>query len=406
MKRREFLSAMTIAALGAATPLAFAQGTQATSKRLIVLFLRGGLDGLSAVVPVEDRWYYQARPSIALPPPGQEGGTIPLAPGFGLHPALEPLMEYWRAGSLALIPSCGLPKPLRSHPEAQKSMESAQPAELHVRDGWLARLLPLLGKEAKALTLAPNPPLIGQGKPGVENVRPTGYPPSVWRIERPSVFGAFDQIYAGNDPMSRAYRQSQIVMRNKLTEMDREISVSASGAPSVHALPTLGGQIVSFLEKNPSTKLVYAALGGLDAHFEQGSGKGKLAEAFVSLGKGLAGLAKALGPGLTDTAVLVMSEFGRSLRENEFAGTDNGHGTLFMLLGANAAGGALHGPWPGLAPDKLSDGLDLAVTVDFRDVIAQVVQSHFGLGKEALAQVLPAYMPASPLQGLFKSSAS
>ncbi|WP_243361231.1 DUF1501 domain-containing protein [Fundidesulfovibrio terrae] len=405
MKRREFLSTMGVAALGAAASpaLAWAQAAPSASKRLIVIFLRGGLDGLSAVAPIEDRWYYQARPSIALPPPGQEGGTIPLAPGFGLHPALEPLMEFWHAGSLAMVPACGLPKPLRSHAEAQKAMESAQPAEVHVRDGWLARLLPLLGKEARALTLASTPPLIGQGKPGVQNVRPTGYPPSLWRLERPAIFGSFDQVYAGNDPLGRAYRQTQIVLRNKLTELDREITVSASGAPSVHALPQLGGQIVSFVERNPATRLVYAALGGLDAHFEQGAGKGKLAEAFVSLGKGLAGLAKALGPGLSDTAVLVMSEFGRGLRENEFAGTDNGHGTLFMLLGGNAAGGALHGAWPGLSLDKLSDGLDLAVTVDFRDVIAQVVTGYFGLGKEALAQVLPGYMPTSPLQGLFKA---
>jgi uncharacterized protein (DUF1501 family) len=312
-------------------------------------------------------------------------------------------MEFWRAGSLALIPACGLPKPQRSHPEAQRAMESAQPAETHVRDGWLARLLPLLGKDARALTLAATPPLIGQGKPGVENVRPTGYPPALWRLERPAIFGSFDQLYAGSDPLSRAYKQSQIVLRNKLVELDREISVSASGAPSVHALPQLGGQIVSYIERNPAVRLVYAALGGLDAHFEQGSGKGKLAEAFVSLGKGLSGLAKALGPGLSDTAVLVMSEFGRGLRENEFAGTDNGHGTLFMLLGGGAAGGALHGVWPGLTPDKLSDGLDLAVTVDFRDVIAQVATGHFGLSKEALAQVLPGYLPESPLQGLFKT---
>lgn len=404
MKRREFLSSMAIAALGTAAPTLLAAQEQASAKRLIVLFLRGGLDGLSAVAPVEDRWYFQARPTIALPPPGQEGGTLPLAPGFGLHPALEPLLEFWRGGSLALIPSCGLASPMRTHPEAQRAMESGQPSERHFRDGWLARLLPLLGKDAKALTLSPTPPLIGQGKPGVLNVRPTNFPPSVWRLERPGIFASFDSIYAGNDPLSRSYRQSQIVLRNRLTELDREITVSASGAPSVHALPTLAGQIASYLEKNPPTKLVFAALGGIDAHFEQGAGKGKLSEAFFSLGKGLAALAKALGPGLADTAVLVMSEFGRSLRENEFAGTENGHGTLFMLLGGSVAGGTLHGPWPGLSPDKLSDGLDLAAAVDFRDVIAQIVSAHFGLGKEAVTQVLPGFIPTTGLQGIFKAS--
>lgn len=402
MKRRDFLSAMAATALVSAAPGLLA-AEPAPAKRLIVVFLRGGLDGLSALAPVDDRWYYQARPTIALPPPGQEGGTIPLSPGFGLHPALEPLLEPWRNGTLAIIPSCGLATPIRTHPEAQRAMESGQPGDRYSHDGWLARLLPLLGAQAKALTLAPNPPLIGQGKPGVQNVRPTGYPPSLWRLERPGFYAAFDAVYAGNDPMGRAYRQSQLVLRNKLTELDREITVSASGVPSVHALPTLGEQIVAYLEKQPATRLVFAPLGGLDAHFEQGAGKGRLSEVFFSLGKGLAMLAKALGPKLDDTAVLVMSEFGRSLRENEFYGTDNGHGTLFMLLGGKAAGGALHGSWPGLAPDKLSDGLDLAVTVDFREVIAQIVLSHFGLGKEAVAQVLPGYMPSGSLQGLIKA---
>jgi uncharacterized protein (DUF1501 family) len=404
MKRREFLSALTVAALGATAPGAFAQETAISGKRLVVVFLHGGLDGLSALVPLDDHQYYQARPSISLPPPGQGGGTLPLVPGFGLHPALEPLLEPWRAGTLAMIPSCGLPTPMRTHPEAQRAMESGEPADPHARDGWLGKLAPLLGPEAKAITLCPVPPLIGQGRPGAENVRPTGYPPSLWMLERPAVFKDFDALYRGNDPMSRAYQQAQITLRNKMTEMDREITLSAGGAPSVHALPTMAGQIHSYLENNPDVRLFYVALGGFDAHFEQGTGKGRLAEVFYSLGKGVAELVKVFGQGLEDTAVLFMSEFGRSLRENEFAGTDNGHGTLFMLLGGSVAGGALHGPWPGLAPDKLSDGLDLAAAVDFREVISQIVLSHFGLGLESLAQVLPGYAISGALKGLFKTS--
>ncbi|MFZ5425742.1 MAG: DUF1501 domain-containing protein [Thermodesulfobacteriota bacterium] len=404
MKRRDFLAAMALTALIPAVPSAQAAGEGKDSKRLVVLFLRGGLDGLSALPPVDDPWYYRARPSIALPPPGREGGALPLLPGFGLHPALEPLMDLWRAGTLAFIPACGLHTPIRTHPEAQQAMESGMPGERHFQDGWMARLIPLLGRNTQALTLAAKPPLIGQGKPGARNVKPSGFPPSLWPLSRPEAFKSFDAVYRGSDPLTRAYRQSQITMRNQFAELDREILVSASGAPSVHALPTLGGQIVSYMEKNPSTRLVYAALGGLDAHFEQGTGKGPLAEAFVSLGKGLAGLAKALGPSLADTVVLVMSEFGRSLRENEYAGTDNGHGTLFMLLGGKAAGGALHGAWPGLAPDKLSDGLDLAVTMDYREVLARVIIDHFGLDNAAVAHVLPAYVMSGKAEGLFRSA--
>jgi uncharacterized protein (DUF1501 family) len=403
MKRREFLSTLTVAALGATAPGAFAQEAATSGKRLVVIFLRGGVDGLSAVVPSDDPWYFRARPTISLPPPGQEGGTLPLVQGFGLHPALEPLLEPWRAGTLALIPACGLPTPIRTHPEAQRAMESGDPTEQHPHDGWLGRLMPLLGRDAKAVTLSSVPPLIGQGRPGADNVRPSGYPPSQWLLERPAVFKFFDEVYHNNDPMSKAYQQAQIVLRNKLTELDREITVSAGGAPSVHALPTMAGQIASYLEKNPAVRLFYVDLGGFDAHFEQGTGKGRLAEVFYSLGKGVAELVKVFGPGLEDTMVLFMSEFGRSLRENEFAGTDNGHGTLFMVLGGGVAGGGLHGPWPGLAPEKLSDGLDLAAAVDFREVISQIVLSYFGLSLESLAQVFPGYALSGTLKGLFNT---
>ena len=402
MNRRDFLVRAGIVAAGLSLPAWTEALAQARPRRLVVLFLRGGLDGLSVLVPYEDKAYYQARPGIALAPPGQEGGALPLVPGFGLHPALEPLLELWREHSLAVIPSCGLPTPVRTHPEAQKAMESGQPGERHYRDGWMGRLAPLLGKDVTGITLSTNQTLVGQGSKAIQNIRPSGYPPSIWRLERPAVYSAYDAIYQGNDALSRAYRQAQVALRNKLTELDREIAVSASGAPSIHSLPTMAAQIASFLEKAPpSARLVFAALGGLDAHFQQGTVTGRQAEAFTSLGKGLALLAKALGPNLSNTCVVVMSEFGRGLRENEFAGTENGHGTVCMVLGGGVAGGALRGPWPGLAAEKLSGGLDPAVAVDFREVIAQVCMSHLEVNREQLAQVLHGYTPTGLLKDLF-----
>jgi len=407
MNRRRFLSVASGAALASLLPTGLAAPcraqTSGASKRLIVIFLRGGLDGLSALPPLNDPIYCRCRPGIAIPPPGQEGGALPLASGFGLHPALEPLLEPWKSGLLAFVPACGLPTPLRSHAEAQKAMESGIPREQHVRDGFFARLLPLLGANAKGLALSPAPPIITQGRPGFQQIKPTGYPPALWRIERPEVFAPFDAIYGkAAEPFGRNYRQSQIVLKNRLTEMDREMTAAASGAPSVHAMPDMAAKIVSYLGQNPATRLVYAAFGGIDAHFGQGAAKGRLADALASIGKGVAVLAKALGPELTDTMVLVMSEFGRSLRENEYGGTDNGHATALMALGGPTAGGALHGPWPGLAPEKLSDGLDLAAAVDYREVLAGVLTAHFGLGLESVAQVLPGYTPDGSVQSLFR----
>ncbi len=408
MKRRDFLhlaGAAGLGCLGGVMPLgALAQQQDpAPGKRLVVLFLRGGLDGLSALPPLEDPVYCSMRPSIAIPAPGREGGALPLTTSFGLHPALEPLLAPWRAGTLAMIPSCGLPEPLRVHAEAQRVMETGNPKDRHARDGWMARLLGFLGPGAKALALTPTPPLALQGRPNVQHIRPGGYPPSVWPLERPPVFAGFDAVYAGNanDAMIRAYRQTQIALKNRFTEMDREISVSAAGAPSIKALPDLAVKIAGYLKQNQAARMVFATLGGFDAHYGQGTATGRLADALTPLGKGLAVLGEALGDSLKDTAVLVMSEFGRSLRENAYAGTENGHGTLFMLLGGGVAGGVLHGPWPGLATDKLSDGQDLAAAVDFREVIAALTTQFFRLGPETLTQVTPGFTPAGTLAGLF-----
>lgn len=234
-------------------------------------------------------------------------------------------------------------------------------------------------------------------------MKPTGYPPSVWPLERPGIFNGYDVAYKGTGPLSRAYGQTQIVLKNQFRELDREILVSASGAPSIEALPRLGPQMVSFMDKRPADRLSYAGLGGFDAHYDQGSSKGQLARVLEALAKGLAATAEALGQNLSDTLVLVMSEFGRGLRENEYGGTDNGHGTLFMLMGGRVSGGALHGPWPGLSPGQLSDGLDLKAAVDYREVLAEIAFSHFGLDRGSTAHLLPAYTPSGELSGLFKA---
>jgi len=149
---------------------------------------------------------------------------------------------------------------------------------------------------------------------------------------------------------------------------------------------------------------VFLGLGGIDAHYGQGAGKGRLAEALYSFSRGLAVLAKALRPNLGATSVLVLTEFGRSAAENSYGGTENGHGGLAMVLGGGVKGGKVYGQWPGLAPEALSEGKDLAVTTDFREVIASLCAAQFVLPREGLAQVLPGYTPTGSLSGMFAKS--
>ncbi len=402
MHRRQLLKFLSLAALGAAIPQGLmAQEAEAPPKRLIVILLRGGLDPLSVMPPLGDAAYYRLRPSVALPPPGNADGALPLDSGFGLHPALEPLMEFWTGGSLALITACGLADPIRTHAEAQKAVESGQPQERYHRDGWMGRLLPLLGPKAQALSLASHVPLILMGRQAAKNINPSGHPFPAWKPERPDVFPALDALYTGVDPLGRTYRQSQVLLRNKLVDLEREIRLSSGDAPSVHAFSSLAANIAPYLDKEPLTRLVFLGLGGIDAHFGQGAGKGGLAEALYSFSRGLAVLAKSLGPKLADTTVLVLTEFGRSVAENDYGGTDNGHGGMAMVLGGGVKGGKVFGRWPGLGSEALSDGKDLAVTTDFREIIASLCMAQFSLPREGLAQVLPGYTSTGSLGAMF-----
>jgi uncharacterized protein (DUF1501 family) len=402
--RREILLSLGAAALGAALPRSLAAQPSSSAKRLVVILLRGGLDALSVTPPVGDPRYYCLRPSIALAPPGNANAALYLTGIFGIHPALQPILDLWNQGKVALIQGVGLPEAVRTHPEAQRAAESGLPQERSPHDGWMGRLLGQLEPGAKAISVASKPTLITQGRLKAESITPVGYPSPPWRIDRPEFFAPLDQIYHGQDQISRAYHQSQAVLKNKLSELEKEIKASSAEAPSVQALPELGVKIASYLDNNPATRLVFLGLGGFDTHFDQGGGKGWLAEALFSLGRGVAALVKALEEKSPDTVVLIYSEFGRSAVENDFLGTDNGRAGLALVAGGPTAGGRMYGTWPGLTPDKLEDGKDLTVTVDYREVIATVAQAHLGLGQEALAQVLPGYAMTGKLDGLIRKS--
>ncbi|WP_422665669.1 DUF1501 domain-containing protein [Anabaena sp. PCC 7938] len=153
MNRRDFLiqaglfSTSLITTIGSNTWVAHSATANSNAKRLIVIFLRGGVDGLNIVVPYTETAYYQARPKIAIPQPGKEGGVIDLDGRFGLHPVLSPLIPFWEKGNLAFVHACGLTNSTRSHFDAQKYMESGTPGNKGTRDGWMNRLLGVIAKK-------------------------------------------------------------------------------------------------------------------------------------------------------------------------------------------------------------------------------------------------------------------
>ena len=372
------------------------------NKRLVVIFLRGAVDGLSVVVPYSEGAYYQLRSSIALARPGQDGGVLDLDGHFGLNPNLAPLLPLWQSGKLAFVHASGSPDPTRSHFDAQDYMESGTPGRKGTPDGWLNRLLgaePSAAAHAAAtrgISVGATLPRIWAGPNPVANIANGARAGKPTQLDKPQVAKAFDSLYAGDDAMARAYRESQ-QSRAEVNEamapnaMDHEQMVANNGAPLPNGFPDDAARLAQLMRRDANVQLAFMALGGWDTHVNQGGAKGQLANRLQPLGRGLAELATRLGPVFDDTTVLVISEFGRTARQNGTGGTDHGHGNVMWALGGNIAGGKVYGRWPGIDPSALNEGRDVAITTDFRQVLAGVCMRNLGLPDNRLASVFPGF---------------
>lgn len=409
LARRDLLK---LAAVGLVVPgcvlpglpgVAFA-ADRPVEKRLVVLILRGAVDGLNVVPPWSDPAYAAARPGIGLGRPGAEGGALDLDGRFGLHPALMPLMPLWNGGQLAFVQACGSPDPTRSHFDAQKYLETGQPGVVGAKEGWMNRLLSALpggGGPTRALAIGPIRPLILAGREPSTAVPLAGDALRPQPIDRPEVAVAFASLYQGSGALGDAFRQGTMARRELMTAMEAD-PTAAAGAPPPEGFPQTAERLARLLKADDHIQFAVLDLGGWDTHVNQGSATGQLAGHLDPLGQGLATFAAALGPDLDRTMVVVMSEFGRTVSENGSGGTDHGHGTVMWLLGGRVAGGKVHGRWPGLDTAALYEGRDLAVTTDFRGVLARVLERHLGLADRHLAAIFPGPLPDDTgIGGLF-----
>jgi uncharacterized protein (DUF1501 family) len=390
MHRAAILSAAGIVLL---SPHAWAAGGSGERKgRLVVVFLRGAVDGLNVVVPHAEPAYYDARPTIAIGRLNSEGGVHDLDGFFGLHPALAPLMPLWSERTLAFVHACGSPDPTRSHFDAQDYMESGTPGTKSTHDGWLNRVLAQLpGAHAptEALSLGPTLPRILSGKQPVANLPLGRAAARPLPLDRPVVETAFDRLYSGADALSVAYREGRTSRAKLLTDLQRDMVEADAGAPSPQGFPDDTNRLAHLIRRDPSIRIAFLALGGWDTHVSQGAAQGQLAAHLAQLATGLSGFAKALGPEYQDTVVLVISEFGRTVKENGNGGTDHGHGNVLWVMGGPVRGGKVYGRWPGLATSALYQERDLAITTDFRQPIGALLRSHLALSDGQVAQVFP-----------------
>ncbi|MFG6488003.1 DUF1501 domain-containing protein [Roseateles sp. BYS78W] len=399
MLRRQLLhfGAFTLGGL----PVSLVRAEGASQKKLVVVMLRGAVDGLSVVAPYGEREYAASRPQIGLPPPGADDGLIKLNSLFGLHPSLSPLKRHWDGGQLAFVHASGSPDPTRSHFDAQDYFESGTPGRKSTPDGWMNRLLTALPGEpapTRAISQGSTPPRIFAGTASVASL---GLGPDAMRrraIDDPKMQAGLAKLYANDAQLSSTLHETTEgrgeMARSMASGMGgdggKSMDPSAdAGAPSARSFAADARRLGTLIRKDPHTQLAFTAVGGWDTHVNQGAARGQLANRLASLGEGLDALATGLGDTYKDTVVVVVSEFGRTLRQNGNGGTDHGRGNVMWLLGGPVAGGQVLGDWPGLDHSALADGRDLAVATDFRQVLAPVLQRHLGLSETALATVFP-----------------
>ncbi|MEM7726023.1 MAG: DUF1501 domain-containing protein [Cyanobacteria bacterium P01_A01_bin.45] len=405
MKRRDFLinsslfAASSLTAFGTHTWVARSASSQDRPKRLIIIFLRGAVDGLSVVVPYSDPEYYQVRSSIAIPKPGTEGGALNLDGQFGLHPALESIMPLWEQKNLAFVHASGSPDNTRSHFDAQYYMETGIPGVKRATDGWMNRLLRVLSVKSpiQAVNVGRTTPRILSGKMPVATLTPGKNAFKGLPVDRPKVSAAFDKLYNGDDILGQTYRQGKMARQALMQGYEKEMQMANNGAPLPYGFPRDASRLANLIVRDSRIELAFMGVGGWDTHINQGGSKGQLANKLSKLGQGLKVLVDNLGSVYQDTTIMVMSEFGRTVLENGNAGTDHGHGNAMWLLGGNVNGGKVYGEWSGLSKDQLHEGRDLAINTDFRDVLTGVLQGHMQLDDEKLNQILPDYKPKAKI---------
>ncbi|MEE4331627.1 MAG: DUF1501 domain-containing protein [Wenzhouxiangella sp.] len=391
MKRRELLKWMGISGGVLAAPglVWAAPGGDLTGERLVVIFLRGGADGLTLCPPLAEAAYFDARPTLAV----TESEALVLDTQFGLHPSAHGLKSLFDAGDLAIVPACGLPVAERSHFEAQAAMEQGiDPQQIATSDGWLGRFL-----------------LSRPGSAPLDAVAlDTAVPQSMAGLSSALAIGGIDGFSLQLDPAARAalqdaYRGDPLLFPTAQAVFDAAGALQPIQSRPVGAgypagpLGTALADAARLIKADAGLRVAAINTGGWDTHNDQSAEIGGLIQA---LGDAMLAFRDDLGHEWQSTTVVVQTEFGRQLVENASAGTDHGHASILMTAGGGVNGGQIYGDWPGLHPSALTDGQDLAVTTDFRQVLAELLARRFDVGDTS--PIFAGWQP-DPWHGIFRS---
>ncbi|MBV8614771.1 MAG: DUF1501 domain-containing protein [Acetobacteraceae bacterium] len=388
-RRAALLGLSSAVALGRAS---LALAAAPTQRRLVVVVLRGALDGLAAVAPYGDPDLAGLRAPLVPPGPGEASGLLDLGGFYGLHPALAGMHETYRAGELAILHAVAGPTCVRSHFEAQDCLESG--ADHRMSSGWLNRAVAALPAgpakpEGEAMAFGVAMPLLLRGP-----ARAGSWAPA-------QLGGASPDFYAQVASLAAPDRLIGPAIRQGLRERGfSRVALGDTPALAADGFATLAKAAGEMLARPDGPRVAALELDGWDTHAAQPA---RLDAMLRQLDAGLTALREALGPSWRQTAILCMTEFGRTVRVNGTRGTDHGTGTVALLLGGAVAGGVVRADWPGLGPGRLFEGRDLAPTTDLRAVAKGVLARHLGVPSHALASVFPDSAAVAPMSGLIRA---
>ncbi|MGE8096881.1 DUF1501 domain-containing protein [Pseudomonas fluorescens] len=392
MNRRELL----VAAAAAATlpSLSFSAklfAAPVSAPRFLIVFLRGGYDCNNLLVPYSSDFYYESRPTLAIARPDSHNpnSAIALDSHWGLNPVLrDSIYPLWQRKQIAFVPFAGTDDVSRSHFETQDNIESGEPTQQRNRydSGFLARLSRQVPNSAP-IAFTDALPLSFQGGNAIPNISLRGTSKPAFDARQSAILSSMYQ----NTPYAASAAGGLELRQQVSRDLQEEMVKANRGAPNAQNFAAQTRRMATLMRDQ--YRLGFVDVGGWDTHVNQGSTSGQLANNLANLGEGLVAYARALGDEWNNTTVVVISEFGRTFRENGARGTDHGHGTVYWVLGGNVRGGRIAGEQVAVNPQSLLQNRDYPVLNNYRNLLGGLLGRTWGLSASQLQNVFPGARP-------------
>lgn len=385
MKRRDFLKLAGCASLSIAPLRLYAAG--GASSRLLVVFLRGGYDAANALVPIGSNYYYETRPNIAVPRPGSaEKAAVALNADWGLHPSLRAsMLPLYEKRQLAFVPFAGTHDASRSHFATQDTIELGQDHDRsrNYESGFLNRLSSVLAGRPSSIAFTDRLPMAFRGEVQIPNM-------GLRQLRRPAIDTQQSAVIADmyrNTSLAGAVNEGFVVRDGLMQELAAEMEAASRNAITARGFELESQRMARLMRGKYNVGFI--DVGGWDTHVGQGGAEGNLANRLEALGRGLASFSAEMGPAWNDTVVVVLSEFGRTFRENGNRGTDHGHGSAYWVLGGGVRGGRVAGEQVALSDKTLHQNRDYPVLNEYRTLLGGLFARMYGLSDAHLARVFP-----------------